>query len=70
VGTARARFNAVRDYAGAGLVYTGVLPGRADARLGLAVAAAIGGARAARAEVNLELSDRLPLGRCSPTCST
>lgn len=71
-GTARESVNQTGRYLGAGLVYTGLLPGRDADQLGLAVAAAFNGdtfkraRRAAglpvdRAEVNLELSYRMPI---------
>lgn len=65
VGWAGDRFNRFSGYTGAGLVYTGLLPGRDDDRVGLALAAAHngeaylraqrrGGASVTEAEVNLE----------------
>lgn len=72
VGAARESVNQIGRYVGAGLVYTGLLPGRDGDQLGLAVATAFNGgafkrARRAeglsvdRAEINLELSYRMPV---------
>lgn len=69
VGTANVRINRFRDFVGAGLVYTGLLPNRPEDRLGLAISSVgNGGAyrRAQRAdgfatdrrETNVELSYR------------
>jgi porin len=72
VGVADARVNAVSSYVGAGLTYTGLLSGRAEDQLGIAVATARFGQEflsAQRAEgnawhtseVNLELTYRFPV---------
>lgn len=72
VGAARESVNQTGRYLGAGLVYTGLLRGRDADQLGFAVAAAfngdsfkrarrIDGLPVDRAEVNLELSYRMPI---------
>lgn len=72
VGAARESVNQTGRYLGAGLVYTGPLPGRDADQLGLAVAVAFNGDRfkrtrrseglpVDRAEINLELSYRMPV---------
>ncbi|RMD86956.1 MAG: carbohydrate porin [Alphaproteobacteria bacterium] len=71
-GIADTSVNQIRSYLGSGLVYTGLLPGRPEDQLGLAVALARNGGRflrAARAagmpedkrETNIELTYRAPL---------
>lgn len=72
MGAARESVNQTGRYLGAGLVYTGLLPGRDADQLGLAVALAFNGDNfkrtrrneglpVDRAEVNLELSYRVPI---------
>lgn len=72
-GGARTSVNQTGRYLGAGLVYTGLLPGRDADQLGIAVASAFNGdtfrrvRRAAdapvdRAEIDVELTYRMPIG--------
>lgn len=71
-GIADTTVNQIRSYLGSGLVYTGLLPGRPDDQLGLAVAVARNGGRFLRAalaagmpedkrEINIELTYRAPV---------
>lgn len=72
LGVADDRFNAIESYLGGGLVYTGLVPGRAEDQLGLAIAHVelgtpyrraleLAGEASDRSETNLELTYRAPL---------